>query len=177
MNRCPLCSSPVTTTAHDRPILLDADGGPHAATCAERVRVARVVPCVTPTGRTDCHGQYIERDDEGRSSFACALAWLISNASEDCYCAGWDSDCEHILWDAAHAGGDFDWGMGVVTRRTLDAMLVLSSEMHGWVRYVDGVGAQFVWMPEWETLHAEWRKRSYTADTDPPATDDDGGGR
>ena len=43
MNRCPHCAAAVTTTPHDRPILLDADGGPHAATCKQRVRHARVV--------------------------------------------------------------------------------------------------------------------------------------
>jgi len=40
--RCPHCSAAVTASDHPRPILLDADGGPHVATCPKKVLVADV---------------------------------------------------------------------------------------------------------------------------------------
>lgn len=101
----------------------------------------------------------LDQDDEGAASMPIALAWLISNASEDCYCAGWLGDCEHYLWDAAHGEGAFEWGMGSVPRKTLDAMLELSKECGQWVRWVEDVGVQPIGLDEWEKLHTEWRAK------------------
>lgn len=103
-----------------------------------------------------CLRRVLDGDEEGRRSFPIALAHLISNASEDCYCAGWLIDCEHELWEAATKPGDFDWGMGDVPRLTLDTMLGLSAQCRGWVRWVEDVGAQFIPLTEWLTLHEEW---------------------
>lgn len=107
----------------------------------------------------------LECDEEGRKSFPIALSWLMSNASEDCYCAGWLMGCEHTLWDAAHAGGDFDWGQSTVKRRTLDAMLELSEACGLWVHWPDddrgrpGDGPQTIPIDEWLKLHAEWEAK------------------
>lgn len=69
MTTCPHCPLPVTSHTPEGsaiPMLLDPDGGPHALTCSGRVRVAVVGrPCTTPTGRTDAHGTFIERNEAG----------------------------------------------------------------------------------------------------------------
>lgn len=66
---CPQCSARVAAYIPDGStyaMFLDPDGGPHALTCGGRVRAAVVGrPCTTPTGRTDAHGTFIERNEAG----------------------------------------------------------------------------------------------------------------
>jgi len=87
------------------------------------------------------------RDD----SPAARLAAFMSDLSEDCWCAGWLSDCEFALWSLANSGGGL-WGMGVVSPDDAARLLALSEAAGGWVRWEDGVGAVFVPMDEWKGM-------------------------
>lgn len=99
----------------------------------------------------------LDGDEEGRRTFPAALAHLISNASEDCWCAGWLTDCEHQLWDAATRSGEFEWGLGVVPRRYLDTLLGLAEASRHWVVWRDG-GVKSLPLSEWIELHIEWSR-------------------
>lgn len=106
-------------------------------------------------------------DADDSDAFGRALAILISEESEENYCATWLIDCEHTLWAAAqwaaeNSAGDFEWGMGHVKRRTLATMLELAERSGSWVRWTtvgDGEGVRAVPLPEWCALHAEWVRR------------------
>lgn len=99
----------------------------------------------------------LDGNDEGSLAFQSALANLISNLSEDYWCAGWLSDCEHTLWDAATRSGDFEWGMGIVPRRSLDTLIGLANESGCWVQWKDG-GVQAVSLSEWVGIHLKWTR-------------------
>lgn len=62
---------------------------------------------------------------------------LMSDISEDCYCAGWMSDNEYTLWDAmlshptTEAG--IPYGLGVITHEHLAALRTLAAATEGWI--------------------------------------------
>ena len=89
------------------------------------------------------------------------LAQLISEVSEDCYCAGWLSDCEHTLWDMANdPSADLRWGMGEVPRASLRRMLKLAECTDHWVRWDDQRGGVHpIDLDAWKRKHAAWRAR------------------
>lgn len=52
---------------------------------------------------------------DGPATDAQRLAQLISDISEDCWCAGWLDGCEHSLWDMVTGDNpEREWGMGKV---------------------------------------------------------------
>lgn len=61
----------------------------------------------------------------GEDTPATRLASLMSDLSEDCWCAGWLSGTEFALWELANAGGGL-WGMGVVTATDAARLLCAS---------------------------------------------------
>lgn len=87
------------------------------------------------------------------------LAHLISDTSEDCYCAGWLHDCEHVLWDMANdPNSDLSWGMGIVPRASLDRMLALSMRAGQWVHWDDERGGvHAIDLDAWKRKHAAWK--------------------
>jgi hypothetical protein len=100
------------------------------------------------------------------------LAGLISEVSEECWCAGWLSDCEHSVWmmvtgvypsHATTPDGAFDgykWGMGRVTPQDLAEITRLSAELGAWVRPVRRglcTDIELVPMTEWLALHDTYK--------------------
>ena len=85
------------------------------------------------------------------------LAFLMSEISEDCYCAGWLIGTEHALWEIANGGGG-GWGIDTVTAEQAAQLLALSAEIGGWIawshdRDPGSNGPIFVPMTEWLKRH------------------------
>lgn len=77
------------------------------------------------------------------------LRSLMSDLSEDCYCAGWLSGCEHELWGFM-TNGPGEWGLSFVSQRDADELRHLSDKAGGWWTWSDAlVGNAFVPMAEW----------------------------
>jgi hypothetical protein len=93
-----------------------------------------------------------------------ALANLMSEISEDCYCAGWMHGLEFALW--AIATGDRKnrkYGQGEVSQQQIDDLMAISAEIGGWIRWADDEsdpglsaaewGEVFVPMDEWMRIY------------------------
>lgn len=86
---------------------------------------------------------------------------LMSDISEDCYCAGWMHGLEYAIWGALQ-GGDRRYGMSEMDAAKLERCRVLAKELDGWVIWYDDDdedndavlpinewGPRFVPMAEW----------------------------
>ena len=61
---------------------------------------------------------------------------LMSDISEDCYCAGWLMGNEYNIW-AALQDGDLSYGRGVMDAESLERFRELSAELQGWIIWAD----------------------------------------
>lgn len=86
------------------------------------------------------------------------LVALMSELSEDCYCAGWLHDCEHTLWGMIAHGDDLRWGIGAVIPGALATLKRLAGEIGGWPVWDRGSGIRVAPMAEWLPMHAAWRR-------------------
>jgi len=83
------------------------------------------------------------------------LVNLMSDISEECYCAGWLSDCEYTLWGLKDKP-ESTWGMGVVTTFDCTELRRLSAECGGWWIFDSEAGGNvFLTLAEWEPRYAE----------------------
>jgi hypothetical protein len=90
---------------------------------------------------------------------------LMSDISEDCYCAVWMMGLEYAIWGALQHG-DRRYGRGEMDAEKLERCRALANELDGWVIWHDGgsVGAwaesrlmqgpQFVPMTDWLKMAA-----------------------
>ena len=83
------------------------------------------------------------------------LIALMSDLSEELWCAGWLLDCEHLFWRWIVTGFDTPG---------LAEIKALSDEVGGWAQWktqTNGIpsesGPVFVSMSEWEEIHAAWK--------------------
>lgn len=85
-----------------------------------------------------------------------ALYELMSEISEDCWCAGWMMGNEYSLWDAI-VTGDRTYGMGFMEEGLLASCKALSDQVGGWIEWRDDEqglpagewGPYFIAMPDW----------------------------
>jgi hypothetical protein len=84
------------------------------------------------------------------------LPALMSEISEDCWCAGWLHGTEYALWKMVEHGAG-KWGQGEVTQAQVDRLKRLSELADGWFAWRDGDGPEFVPMERWV---AEFAKNS-----------------
>jgi hypothetical protein len=84
---------------------------------------------------------------------ALALAELMSDISEECYCAGWMMGLEYALWDMV-LGGSRRYGQSEASEEQVAEMRRLSERAGGWVRWQDDVGEVFVPLDEWVAEYA-----------------------
>jgi hypothetical protein len=89
-----------------------------------------------------------------------ALYQLMSDISEDCYCAGWMHGNEFTLWEiVSDPSVDHEYGRGSVDDDDIAKLRELSAEIGGWIRWrnddddpllpVEDWGPVFVPMDEW----------------------------
>ena len=92
-----------------------------------------------------------------------ALYELMSDISEDCYCAGWMMGNEYAIW-AALQSGDRRYGLGEMDAEQLERCRHLAAELDGWILWVDDDtdpdmpveewGPRFVPMAQWLAMVA-----------------------
>lgn len=61
---------------------------------------------------------------------------LMSEISEDCYCAGWMMGLENAIWGALQ-DGDLSYGMGEMDSSLLERVRALHVELGGWIVWKD----------------------------------------
>jgi hypothetical protein len=80
------------------------------------------------------------------------LAALMSEISEDQYCAGWESGLEYSLFSAAFEGTCYGDGISLRQRQGL---MELAHRCDGWWVFVKGWGQRFMPMEEWTEMYKE----------------------
>lgn len=82
-----------------------------------------------------------------------ALARLMSDISEELYCASWLIDIEYDLW-AMIKGHDRAYGLGTVPESMIHALAELSRLIGGWIIWRND-HEEYIPMSEWEELYIE----------------------
>lgn len=83
-------------------------------------------------------------------SAARELCQLMSDISEDQYCAGWLVGLEYQLFDTLYIGDTFGDGISPQERVKL---MELSARCGGWWRWTDDKGETFVKLEEWLEIY------------------------
>jgi hypothetical protein len=86
-----------------------------------------------------------------------ALAEMMSDLSEEAYCAGWMSGLEYALWGAL-LGRRAEYGRLPFSPEEVARLRQLAQDCGGWIVFDDAT--QETWLPtaEWERRFAEWEK-------------------
>lgn len=82
------------------------------------------------------------------SDEAADLADLMSQISEEAFCAGWMSGLEHSLWEIIHSDRR-SYGQTVLTEQQVSRLRSLSERCGGWIRYDFEKGEVFVPRDVW----------------------------
>ena len=78
---------------------------------------------------------------------------LMSEISEDCYCAVWMNGNEFVIWRALQ-GGDRTYGQGEIEQAMLEQCRQLATEIGGWIVWPDNEGERFMPMDQWLAKYA-----------------------
>ena len=86
-----------------------------------------------------------------------SLIALMSDLSEEHWCAGWLSGNEHYLWECIQHP-ESQYGMYPLDAETLADLQVYATLIGGWVRWEGAphYEAVYISMAEWEPRHAAW---------------------
>ena len=83
------------------------------------------------------------------------LRELMSEISEDCWCAAWLNGLEYSLW-AMVKGADRKFGMDEVRKHEVDELRRLSAECGGWWVWSEANGEEvFAPMAEWLGMYTK----------------------
>jgi len=86
-----------------------------------------------------------------------ALASLMSNISENSWCAGWMDGLEFRLWQMVQDPEDNLYGRAIVSKEKIQILKEISDEISGWIAWSEKEGKEvFVSMNEWLTNYDEW---------------------
>lgn len=89
-----------------------------------------------------------------------ALYERMSDISEECYAAGWMTGNEYTLWEmVANPDASRNYGMSSVSESDLSELREISTEIGGWIRWVDDDDDPDLPSEEWGpvfTPMAEW---------------------
>jgi hypothetical protein len=80
------------------------------------------------------------------------LQRLMSDISEETWCAGWLSDLEYLLWDAV-AGERPDWCGPEIPKQ----LRFLSDRCGGWMVWDKERGQEYLPLDDWLSRYASWR--------------------
>lgn len=82
---------------------------------------------------------------------------LMSQISEDCFCAGWADNCEYDIWQALQHTDP--WAPNhPMSPRLLRLCRKLSTEIDGWIYWVNE--PQFAPMARWQAMVEEKHERA-----------------
>ena len=89
------------------------------------------------------------------------LREMMSDISEDCWCAGWMSGLEFLLWEAVSTGDAGSWARHGVTIEHIAKLQRMSDVLGGWVMWDDGLrDERFVPIDEWLDIYAAYKSRN-----------------
>lgn len=87
---------------------------------------------------------------------------LMSDLSEEAFCAGWIQGNEYGLWHSMQSkksGGDARYGYGVITDDDIQTLFIYAEQLNGWIIWLDDYavpglpveywGARFIDMETW----------------------------
>lgn len=83
------------------------------------------------------------------------LTGLMSDLSEDGYCAGWLIDNEHVLWGFVERDEPGEYGFAPITAETIALLRHYSDTLGGWV-YWDHEET-FIAREAWLARHEAWK--------------------
>ena len=82
------------------------------------------------------------------------LSELMSEISEEWFCAGWIIDLEYTLWTVVtNPTARRQFGMEELSAHQIAQLKSLSESIGGWIMWDDPVGEVFVPMREWLTIY------------------------
>ena|SRR6266508_2586202 len=81
------------------------------------------------------------------------LQRLMSDISEETWCAGWLSDLEYLLWDVV-VGERPDWCDPEIPKQ----LRFLSDRCGGWIVWDRARGQEYLPLNAWLSRHASWRE-------------------
>lgn len=97
------------------------------------------------------------------------LADLMSDISEECWCAGWMSGLEFTLWRIIN-GGERQYGQGGITDEQVAELKQLSELIGGWIYWYDDTdnpeadpsewGERFISLNDWLVMFSEWEEQT-----------------
>jgi hypothetical protein len=83
------------------------------------------------------------------------LSTIMSDISQEYYCAGWLGGLEYYLWDAITNGVTETFRLADERKK---ALLTLSKKCKGWVVYNDkSYNREFVSLKRWNQLFSKWK--------------------
>lgn len=85
-----------------------------------------------------------------------AIGDLVSDISEDCYCAGWMHGIEFDLW-AVICGDATDYAGVTLADHRVQALARIARDADGWVRYGDS-GVESVDSVTWAKMYAAYKE-------------------
>lgn len=97
-------------------------------------------------------------DQYEATAVAEALGVVMSEISEECYCAGWLSGLEYILWRFV-VNGPGSFGQGEVDAAAVARLKHLSEVCGGWMVWDEVAWRRFVPMSEWLVMFGEHEAR------------------
>jgi hypothetical protein len=96
------------------------------------------------------------------------LAMLMSDISEDCWCAGWMAGNEYEIWNAIQPGADRSYGMLSISADDAEKLIKLAEKVGAWPVWdssvpdeesIDGLYLKWVPLDEWRKHYAEDRRQ------------------
>lgn len=86
------------------------------------------------------------------------LRKLMSDISEEHYCAGWLGGLEYDLWAMLNGTRGYEYGNGEVAEFMIDELQRLSEKSGGWWVCDNEIGNKFVTIEEWlELVFLDWK--------------------
>lgn len=91
------------------------------------------------------------------NTFQQALANLMSDISEDAYCAGWMMGLEFDLWRLLHSNPPRPYGMINISDNSMKMLKELSDHVGGWIVVSNDQDHDYDFVPlhEWEQMFRE----------------------
>lgn len=139
-------------------------------TCALATATPEGLKCPVANRCADCPAQSREAAPSDAEEWKRrALQGLMSDISEECYCAGWMSGNEYTLWEMViDPKASRRYGMGQVSEEWIADLKAMSVEVGGWFRWVDDDtipclpveewGCKFTPLAEWEPIYERQMK-------------------
>ena len=76
---------------------------------------------------------------------------LMSDISEKCYSAGWETNLEFVLWDAV-INGERKYGHDIITIDDIDLLKKLSTACSSWIHFDDQTEETAIDLDKWRQM-------------------------